>query len=115
MPKAGQSQLSAHTSFNIEPFSPNTNWFRWVQRLEGAFKLFNISVDQYASFLLHYMGVIAFDIICDKCTPDLRQAYLQMYVSKIDLYLQLIRIRVYIGVRDFYTELLVLRQFDNVK
>jgi hypothetical protein len=70
MPKAGQSQLSAHTSFNIEPFSPNTNWFRWVQRLEGAFKLFNISVDQYASFLLHYMGVIAFDIICDKCTPD---------------------------------------------
>ncbi|CAH1375878.1 unnamed protein product, partial [Tenebrio molitor] len=70
MPKSGQSQLSAHTSFNIEPFSPNTNWFRWVQRLEGAFKLFNISVDQYASFLLHYMGVIAFDIICDKCTPD---------------------------------------------
>ncbi|XP_063915720.1 uncharacterized protein K02A2.6-like [Zophobas morio] len=57
-------------TLNIEPFRPSMNWLNWIRRLKGDFKLFQVKDVDYAPGLLHYIGHEAFDVICDKCSPD---------------------------------------------
>lgn len=53
-------------------------WKRWLQRLEGAFHVFHISEDtEKVAYLLHYIGVNAFGILCDQLDPE--DPYLKSY------------------------------------
>jgi len=56
----------------IENFDPTTQtWKRWLQRLEGSFKVFKITAEEEkVAYLLHYIGVEAFGILCDRLDPD---------------------------------------------
>lgn len=57
-------------TFSIEAFEPSTmNWTRWLQRLEGAFKIFGIKNEARVPYLLHYVGATAFDVLCDRLAP----------------------------------------------
>ncbi|KAI5743861.1 hypothetical protein M8J77_022987 [Diaphorina citri] len=59
------------TVFTIDLFSDNLNWTRWVQRLEAAFRIFNITDNvKQRDYLLHYMGSKTFDLLCDKLSPE---------------------------------------------
>lgn len=51
---------------------------RWLQRLEGTFRIFQIceKADRVA-YLLHFVGVKAFGILCDRL--DLVDPYTQPY------------------------------------
>ncbi|XP_071580116.1 uncharacterized protein [Temnothorax nylanderi] len=55
----------------IETFDPNAHtWKRWLQRLEGSFKVFKITaVEEKVAYLLHYIGIEAFGILCDRLDP----------------------------------------------
>ncbi|KAK9692847.1 hypothetical protein QE152_g34872 [Popillia japonica] len=55
--------------FHIEPFDTNTQWGRWIDRLEDAFEIFNITEERRVFYLLHYMGNEAYNIVCDKLAP----------------------------------------------
>ncbi|KAL0098925.1 hypothetical protein PUN28_020833 [Cardiocondyla obscurior] len=58
-------------SLTIEAFDPEkTSWCRWLQRLQGAFLIFNIREDGRVPYLLHYVGSSAFDILCDRLDPE---------------------------------------------
>ncbi|KAI5725937.1 hypothetical protein M8J77_021917 [Diaphorina citri] len=49
----------------------NLNWTRWVQRLEAAFRIFNITDNvKQRDYLLHCMGSKTFDLLCDKLSPE---------------------------------------------
>ncbi|XP_029671420.1 uncharacterized protein LOC115240424 [Formica exsecta] len=53
----------------IEDFDPT--WKRWLQCLEGSFKVFKITArDEKVAYLLHYIGVEAFGILYDRLDPD---------------------------------------------
>ncbi|KAK9692907.1 hypothetical protein QE152_g34812 [Popillia japonica] len=65
------------TSFNIEPYEPTVNFIRWLQRLEGAFKVFKVPEPEYTAYLLHYIGAKAFDVLCDKINP--KDPYTEQY------------------------------------
>lgn len=55
----------------IENFDPTTQtWKRWLQRLEGSFKVFKTVEEEKVAYLLHYIGVEAFGILCDRIDPD---------------------------------------------
>lgn len=65
-------------TFSIEPFDVTaTNWDRWLQRLEGAFKIFNIQEDVRIPYLLHYVGSASFEMLCDRISPE--DPYTQTY------------------------------------
>lgn len=67
---AASTSSAVHTNFTIDKFDKNiTSWSRWVQRLEGAFDVFEIAEDKKLHFLLHYMGQDSFDLVCDKVAP----------------------------------------------
>lgn len=55
------------SSFSIEFFQETKGKFeRWLQRLEGAFAIFQISEPAgKRNYLLHYVGPNTFDLICD--------------------------------------------------
>lgn len=57
------------TAFTIDPYILGTDWKRWVQRLEGAFRLFKVPTGEYVGHLLHYVGAASFNTLCDKLTP----------------------------------------------
>ncbi|XP_018395972.1 PREDICTED: uncharacterized protein K02A2.6-like, partial [Cyphomyrmex costatus] len=63
---------NAHNVIQIEKFDPATQtWKRWLQRLEGFFKVFKItSGEEKVVYLLHYIGVEAFGVLCDRLDPD---------------------------------------------
>lgn len=63
------TSTSVHTVFHIEPFDTNTQWGRWIDRLEDAFEIFNITEERRVFYLLHYMGNEAYNIVCDKLAP----------------------------------------------
>jgi len=56
----------------IENFDPaKQTWKRWLQRLQGSFKVFKITVDEEkVVYLLHYIGVEAFGVLCDRLDPE---------------------------------------------
>lgn len=56
----------------VEKFEPTTqSWKRWRQRLEGAFYLFKITDEkEKTAYLLHYIGVKPFEILCDRLEPE---------------------------------------------
>lgn len=64
------TEAVVHGNFAIEIFDPNvTNWKRWLRRFEGAVKVFNIPNEQKVAYLLHFIGSVSFDMICDKLAP----------------------------------------------
>nr|XP_029719798.1 uncharacterized protein K02A2.6-like [Aedes albopictus] len=57
-------------SFAMEPFDKDkSKWARWVKRLEGGFRMFNVPVNRHKDYLLHYMGAATYDILCDHISP----------------------------------------------
>lgn len=70
--------MSVQTPFTIDKFDRSvSNWERWLQRLEGAFTVFDVKNDKKVHFLLHFMGQASFDIVCDKFAPN--SAYTKTY------------------------------------
>ncbi|XP_018404622.1 PREDICTED: uncharacterized protein K02A2.6-like, partial [Cyphomyrmex costatus] len=63
------AEARVQAMFHIEPFDITASWPRWLSRLEGAFKLFKVPAENKVSYLLHYIGPAAFDVICNKCVP----------------------------------------------
>lgn len=58
-------------SLTIEPFDARiTTWRRWLQRLQGAFMIFKIQNEERVTYLLHYVGPAAFDVLCDRLDPE---------------------------------------------
>jgi len=64
------AEARVQATFHIEPFDTSTSWPRWLSRLEGAFRLFKVPIENKVSYLLHYIGPAAFDVICNKCAPE---------------------------------------------
>jgi len=56
----------------VDYFDPKQQTFRrWLQRLEGAFRVFKIQDEaEKVAYLLHYLGVEAFGILCDRLDPE---------------------------------------------
>lgn len=55
-----------YSVFTIESFNRRYRWDRWAKRLEGAFSISNITNEEVKkSHLFHYMGIEAYNILCD--------------------------------------------------
>ncbi|XP_044764494.1 uncharacterized protein K02A2.6-like [Coccinella septempunctata] len=61
---------SIHTVFSIETYDITKKFDRWLMRLESAFQVFQVPDDKKAAYLLHYMGPDAYDVLCDKISPQ---------------------------------------------
>lgn len=60
----------AMQTFTIEPFDRHRmKWSRWVERLEGALTLSDVSDQKKLPMLLHFMGGETYDIVSDKLAP----------------------------------------------
>lgn len=65
---AGRNAVPAN--FTIDSFDrEKTKWARWVKRLEGAFRMFDVPDNRKKDYLLHYMGASTYDLLCDHITP----------------------------------------------
>ncbi|XP_046145704.1 uncharacterized protein K02A2.6-like [Osmia bicornis bicornis] len=76
-------------TFSIDTFDPAvTNWKRWLQRFEGAVTVFKVPDDQKVAYLLHFIGPVAFDMICDKLSPadPYKQTYANITAKLEDFY-----------------------------
>ncbi|XP_072384592.1 uncharacterized protein [Diabrotica undecimpunctata] len=65
---------TVQTVFSIESYDVSKKFDRWLMRLESAFKVFGIPEGKQSAFLLHYMGPEAYDILCDKLSPQIPDA-----------------------------------------
>ncbi|XP_029164216.1 uncharacterized protein LOC114935532 [Nylanderia fulva] len=65
-------QTVSRDTINVDFFDPKQQTFRrWLQRLEGAFRVFKIQGEQEkVAYLLHFLGVEAFGILCDRLDPQ---------------------------------------------
>lgn len=55
------------SSFTFEPFNPAATKFdRWVKRLEVSFRIFKVAEADKRDFLLHFMGGVTYDVLCNK-------------------------------------------------
>ncbi|XP_011858092.1 PREDICTED: uncharacterized protein LOC105555676 [Vollenhovia emeryi] len=65
-------QIASGNTINIDFFDVKQQTFRrWLQRLEGAFRFFKIQEGQEkVAYLLHFLGVEAFGILCDRLDPQ---------------------------------------------
>lgn len=80
----GGGAAAIQTNFTIDKFDRNvTAWSRWVQRLEGAFSVFNVADEKKIHFILHFMGQESFDLVCDKIAPT--SPYEKTYKDITDL------------------------------
>lgn len=63
---------SGHNSISVDFFDPKKQTFqRWLQRLEEAFRVFQIREEpEKVAYLLHFLGVEAFGILCDRLDPE---------------------------------------------
>ncbi|XP_031353843.1 uncharacterized protein LOC116178478 [Photinus pyralis] len=61
---------AVHTVFSIETYDTTKNFDRWLMRLESAFSVFGVPRNKQAPYLLHYMGPDAYDVLCDKLSPE---------------------------------------------
>lgn len=66
------NMAAATPTFTIEYFDEQKNTFeRWLKRLEGAFKIFNVSdVAVRVSYLLHFIGSETYNLVCDVVLPQ---------------------------------------------
>lgn len=56
--------------FHMEAFDEKTmKWSRWVSRFETALDIFDVVSAKKIQYLLHYMGTVAYDRLCDKALP----------------------------------------------
>lgn len=63
--------VQMNATLSIEPFDAAiTNIKRWLQRLDGAFKLFRATDADKVPCLLHCVGIGAFEVLCNRCEPD---------------------------------------------
>ncbi|XP_049887357.1 uncharacterized protein LOC126381865 [Pectinophora gossypiella] len=53
----------------LEFYDTKSKFKRWVQRLEGAFSLYNISPSKKNAYFLHYIGAELYDTLCDLVSP----------------------------------------------
>lgn len=76
IPGQSTGQISGQTvgrdTIAVDLFDPMQQTFqRWRQRLEGAFRVFKIQGEQEkVAYLLHFLGVEAFGILCDRLDPQ---------------------------------------------
>lgn len=64
------TEAVVHGNFAIEVFdSTITNWKRWLRRFEGAVTVFKGPAEQKVAYLLHFIGSVSFNMICDKLAP----------------------------------------------
>ncbi|XP_077264213.1 uncharacterized protein LOC143898526 [Temnothorax americanus] len=64
------AEVVMHGSFSIDTFDPaTTEWNRWLQIFIAAIKIFKIPDNQKMLYLLHYVGSVAFDVICNRLAP----------------------------------------------
>jgi len=68
----------------VDTFDPERQPLgRWLQRLEGTFRVFQIQEEtDRVAYLLHFVGVEAFGILCDRLDPV--DPYTQPYATLID-------------------------------
>lgn len=65
------TELVVHGNFVIDAFdSASTGWNRWLKRFEGAVTVFKVPATQKVTYLLHFIGATAFDLICDKFASE---------------------------------------------
>lgn len=59
------------TNVKVEPFDPaNSTWSRWVERLEMAFDIMQTTNENKQKFLLHYISMDSYNVLCDKLAPE---------------------------------------------
>ncbi|XP_076397932.1 uncharacterized protein LOC143266214 [Megachile rotundata] len=68
--KMATTQAPVPSTFTIEPFDPaDMPWTRWLQRLEGAFRIFKIQEEDKVPYMLHYLGAKTFNVLADRLAP----------------------------------------------
>ncbi|KYM95093.1 Gag-Pol polyprotein [Cyphomyrmex costatus] len=78
------AKVAIANPLQVDVFDPQRQpLVRWLQRLEGAFRVFQITEDtERAAYLLHFMGVEPFGILCDRLDPV--DPYTQSYKILIE-------------------------------
>lgn len=57
--------------FNFDAFgAQKITWSRGVKRFETALNLYDCKEQKKEALLLHFIGVNAYNILCDKLTPQ---------------------------------------------
>lgn len=67
------AQVVLYGNFSIDTFDPATmEWNRQLQRFLAAIKIndFKIPTDKQILYLLHYIGSMAFEVICNRLAPS---------------------------------------------
>ncbi|XP_029158172.1 uncharacterized protein K02A2.6-like [Nylanderia fulva] len=85
-PVSGQNppaKVAIANPLQVDVFDPQRQpLIRWLQRLEGAFRVFQISEGaERVAYLLHFVGVEPFGILCDRLDPI--DPYTQTYETLI--------------------------------
>lgn len=65
-------KVAITSPLQVDVFDPGRQPLnRWLQRLQGAFRVFQITEDatDKVAYLLHFVGVEAFGILCDRLDP----------------------------------------------
>lgn len=63
--------IMAASVFHMDAFDEKTmKWSRWVKRFETALTIFEVQPAKKTQYLLHYMGTVAYDRLCDKALPQ---------------------------------------------
>lgn len=77
------SKVAIVNPLQVDVFDPQRQPFiRWIQRLEGAFRVFQILEDtERVAYLLHFVDVELFGILCDQLDPV--DPYTQSYNTLI--------------------------------
>lgn len=59
-------KMFSYEAFDVQKIS----WLRWVKRFESALSLYDCKIEKKKSLLLHFIGTQAYNILCDKLTPE---------------------------------------------
>jgi len=78
------AKIAISNPLQVDVFDPQRQpLIRWLQRLEGAFRVFQISGDtERVAYLLHFVGVEPFGILCDRL--DSVDPYTQSYNTLVE-------------------------------
>lgn len=68
---SAEVKMAAGIVFNFDFFDENLESLeRWLDRLEGAFKLFKLTdEDTHKNYLLHFIGRVNYNLVCDTLIP----------------------------------------------
>jgi len=77
-------KVAVTNTLQVDTFDPGRQPLgRWLQRLEGAFRVFQIEGEaDRTAYLLHFVGVEAFGILCDRLDPV--DPYTQPYRALVE-------------------------------